>query len=173
MISRYFGSDRRQSQLHRIIDLTNMNVNLCVVDDSTYLCISYVSPLYLPHIQLNTPVLLFMPETTFTSIDSYSMEKEHYQSQVYLWFFVLRSITRLTFLPPTEEEAEFLPALPNCLWRHEYQINNGYLKEKVFAVEGFWNREDGIEVLHDDVLISTPLREMTEPRVRVCVLSHK
>ena len=93
------------------------------------------------------------------------MEHEHYQSQIYLWFFVLRSITRLTFLPPTEEEAEYLPALPNSLWRHDYQIKNGYLKEKVFAVEGFWNREDGIEVVHHDVLISTSLREMTESKV--------
>ena len=39
------------------------------------------------------------------------MHSEHFQSQVYLWFFILRSLTRLAYQPPLEEENAFLPLI--------------------------------------------------------------
>lgn len=118
------------------------------------------------HTQLDSPVLLFTPHTTFTTIDNYTMQNEHYPSQLHLWLFVLRTVTRLAFQPPTEEEVDFLPALPDRVWRHDYTIRNGFLREKRFAIESFSDNENGLEVLHNGVLLSSRLRAMTQPRVR-------
>lgn len=110
-------------------------------------------------------MLLFTPSSTYTSIDNYTMEDEHYSSQLFLWLFVLRTVTRLAFLPPAEEEADYLPALPGKLWRHDYIVRDGFFKEKAYAVDRFWSREDGVDVVHNDLLIATPLKEMTSTRV--------
>ena len=110
-------------------------------------------------------MLLFTPSSTYTSIDNYTMEDEHYSSQHFLWLYVLRTVTRLAFLPPAEEEADYLPALPGKLWRHDYIVRDGFFKEKAYAVDRFWSREDGVDVVHNDLLIATPLKEMTSTRV--------
>lgn len=96
------------------------------------------------------------------------MENEHYSSQVYLWLFVLRTVTRLTFLPPIQEEDEYLPGLPNTLHRHQYQIERGFVDEKKYAIDNFIQKEEGVEVIHDGVLPSSSLREIS--REKVCTL---
>ena len=100
------------------------------------------------------------------------MENEHFSSQLFLWLFVLRTVTRLAFLPPAEEEADYLPALPGKLWRHDYVVRDGFFKEKAYAVDRFWAREDGVDIVHNDLLIATPLKEMTSTRVDVASDSH-
>ena len=39
---RYFDTDYKQPTVHRMMDRTNMNVSLCEVGETTYLCLSYV-----------------------------------------------------------------------------------------------------------------------------------
>ena len=78
---------------------------------------------------------------------------------------VLRSITRLTFLPPIQEEDEYLPALPHSFHRHDYIVKNGFVDEKGYAVDHLVAKAYGIEVIHDGVLPDASLADMSKDQV--------
>ena len=86
------------------------------------------------------------------------MHGEHFQSQVYLWFFILRTLTRLAYQPPLEEENAFLPLLPGTVHRHAFAVKEGFASEKQFAVEGFFGSVDAV------TMIPLRLREVAKRR---------
>ena len=92
------------------------------------------------------------------------MHSEHFQSQVYLWFFILRSLTRLAYQPPLEEEHAFLPLLPGTVHRHAFAVKEGFASEKQFAVEGFFGSVDAVTMIHHNTLIALRLREVAKRR---------
>ena len=94
------------------------------------------------------------------------MDHEHLSSQAYLWFFVLRSISRLSFLPPLEVEPSFLPLVPNTVWRHRYSILNGFVADKQYAAEEFFGKSEGVDLVHHGMIQAVRLKELCEQRVR-------
>ena len=92
------------------------------------------------------------------------MHDEHFQSQVYLWFFILRSLTRLAYQPPLEEENAFLPLLPGTVHRHAFAVKEGFASEKQFAVEGFFGSVDAVTMIHHNTRIALRLREVAKRR---------
>lgn len=92
------------------------------------------------------------------------MHDEHFQSQVYLWFFILRSITRLAYQPPLEEENDFLPLQEGAVHRHTFSVKEGFTSEKQFAVEGFFGSVDTVLMIHHNTLIAMRLREVAKRR---------
>lgn len=93
------------------------------------------------------------------------MDHEHYSSQVYLWLFILRTISRFSFLPPVEVEPEFLPLVPNTVWRHDYVIQNGMPTEKEYSAKEFFGKCDGVDVIHHGMIQAVRLKELVQKRV--------
>mgnify|MGYP000006784263 FL=1 len=83
---------------------------------------------------------------------------------MYLWFFVLRAVTRLAFQPPLEEENEFIPVLENQVYRHEFVVKEGFREEKEFAVKGFFGKAEAVSVLHDNTLIAMRMKELAKTK---------
>ena len=108
---------------------------------------------------------MFSPQTTFTTFDNIQIKNEHYPTQVYLWYYALKTITKVAFQPPTEEEDEFIPLQPHSLWRHDYTVQNHQLIKKKFALERFFGRNESADFIHHDLIIPLRLRECTNKRV--------
>lgn len=119
---------------------------------------------------MRTPLLIFTPLTTFTTIDNYQIKNEHYPTQVYLWYYALKTLTKLAFQPPTEEEDIFLPLQPNTVWRHDYSIQDNQFVEKEFALQNFFKKIDGVESIHHNLIQSVHLHDCTNPRVSPFIL---
>lgn len=93
------------------------------------------------------------------------MDHEHLSSQAYLWFFILRSISRFSFLPPSEDEPNFLPLVNNTVWRHRYSILNGFVADKQVAAEEFFGKSEGVDLVHHGMLQAVRPKELCEQRV--------
>lgn len=115
--------------------------------------------------------MVFTPQTTFTTIDNYQIKNEHFPTQVYLWYYILKTVTKLAFQPPTEEEDSYLPLLPQTVWRHDYVIQDNQLIEKEFALKSFFGKNETADVIHHDLIQAVRLRDCTNPRVSDCSLS--
>ena len=109
--------------------------------------------------------MIFTPRTTLTTIDNYQIMNEHYPTQVYLWYYALKTITKLAFQPPTEEEDTFLPLQSNTVWRHEYSIQENQYIEKEFALKHFFGKNDTADVIHHDLIQAVHLSDCINPRV--------
>lgn len=110
-------------------------------------------------------MLIFTPQTTFTTIDNYQIQNEHFPTQVYLWYYALKTLTKLAFQPPTEDENRYIPLSPKTVWRHQYSIQDGMSVEKEFALKSFFGKSESVDLIHHNLILPVRLRECTNSRV--------
>lgn len=116
---------------------------------------------------------MFTPQTTFTTFDNIQIKNEHYPTQVYLWYYALKTITKMAFQPPTEEEDEFIPLQPQTVWRHDYPIQDNQQLQKRFALDRFFGRNESADCIHHDLIIPVRMKECTSKRVSPILLCNK